>query len=116
MFYAEQRKSRKFSLNETTVTADVIHTTHAKEVYASRVSKGEQPMRALLPALLLASTTIGCANQQLRFSTLRQTSTLPDIQQKQVIENFARLAFNAGDMPYYAIADTGTAVVTVRRQ
>ncbi len=69
-------------------------------------------MRALLPALLLASTTIGCANQQLRFSTLRQTSTLPDIQQKQVIENFARLAFNAGDMPYYAIADTGTAVVT----
>lgn len=69
-------------------------------------------MRALLPALILASSAMGCANQQLRFSTLRQTSTLPDLQQKQVMENFARLASNAGDMPYYAISDTGIAAVT----
>ena len=68
-------------------------------------------MRALLPVLALASLTTGCANQQLRFSTLRQTSTLPDLQQRQVMENFARLASNAGDMPYYAVADTGTATV-----
>src|SRR4051812_37074110 len=69
-------------------------------------------MRALLPALVLTSLATGCANQQLRFSTLRQTSTLPDLQQKQVMENFARLASNAGDMPYYAIAETGTTSVT----
>lgn len=69
-------------------------------------------MRALLSALLLASTASGCANQQLRFSTIRQTSTLPEVQERQVIENFARLASNPGDLPFFAVANQGTASVT----
>jgi hypothetical protein len=50
----------------------------------------------------------GCANQQLRFSTLQQTSTQPEIQEQQVLKNFARLAANSGNLPYYALATTGT--------
>jgi|GEM_PF-5290749 len=65
--------------------------------------------RALMIFALLGA--FGCANQQLRFSTLRQTSTLPDVQQKQVIENFARLAANTGNLPFYALATGGAVTV-----
>jgi hypothetical protein len=69
-------------------------------------------MRIALLALLALSLGSGCANQQLRLSTLRQTSTLPDVQQRQVIDNFARLAANSGALPYYAAANQGTIAVS----
>lgn len=69
-------------------------------------------MLRLLFALLAAMTATGCANQQLRLSTIRQTSTLPDVQERQVIENFARLASNPGDLPFFAVANQGTASIT----
>jgi hypothetical protein len=68
-------------------------------------------MRLILIGLLASSVGSGCAFQQLKFSTVRQNSTLPDIQERQVIENFARLAANAGALPYYAIANQGATTV-----
>jgi hypothetical protein len=68
-------------------------------------------MRLIVIGLLAASFGSGCAYQQLRFSTLRQTSTLPDVQERQVMDNFARLAANSGALPYYAIANQGTTTV-----
>ena len=59
-----------------------------------------------------ASAGPGCANQQLRFSTLRQTSTLADLQEAQVVENFARLAANPGSLPFLAVANSGSATIT----
>jgi hypothetical protein len=67
------------------------------------------------PALLLVMAlpvVAGCANQQLRYSALRQTSTLADIQETQVIENFARIAANPGALPFLALANSGSATVT----
>jgi hypothetical protein len=72
----------------------------------------EESMRLALPTLFVVLASSGCANQQLRFSTLRQTSTLADIQEIQVIENFARLASNPGALPYFAVANGGNATVT----
>jgi hypothetical protein len=74
--------------------------------------KEAEHMRTLLSALLLATTAIGCANQQLKLSTIRQTSTLPDVQERQVIENFARLASNSGNLPFFAVANQGSASVS----
>jgi hypothetical protein len=69
-------------------------------------------MRPVLLAALALSAASGCANQQLRYSTLRQTSTLADIQETQVIENFARLAANPGALPFLSVANSGSATVT----
>jgi hypothetical protein len=69
-------------------------------------------MRPVLLILLALSAASGCANQQLRFSTLRQTSTLADIQETQVIENFARLAANPGSLPFLSVANSGSATVS----
>jgi hypothetical protein len=68
-------------------------------------------MRFQLIAVLAAMFAAGCANQQLRLSTVRQSSTLPDVQERQVLENFARLAANPGELPYFAVANQGTATV-----
>ena len=69
-------------------------------------------MRPVLFLLLALSAGSGCANQQLRFSTLRQTSTLADIQESQVLDNFARLAANPGSLPFLAVANSGSATVS----
>lgn len=69
-------------------------------------------MRPALLLLLALSAASGCANDQLRFSTLRQTSTLADIQETQVIENFARLAANPGALPFLSVANSGSATVS----
>jgi hypothetical protein len=72
----------------------------------------EESMRPELLLLAALPIVAGCANQQLRFSTLRQTSTLADIQETQVIENFARLAANPGALPFLSLANSGSATVT----
>jgi hypothetical protein len=72
----------------------------------------EKSMRPVWFALLALSAVPGCANQQLRFSTLRQTATLADIQESQVLDNFARLAANPGSLPFLAVANSGSATVS----
>ncbi len=68
-------------------------------------------MRSLLLLSLALAVSSGCASQQLRFTTLRQTSSLADLQESQVLENFARLAANPGSVPFYATANTGAVTV-----
>ena len=65
---------------------------------------------ALLVLISLISS--GCVSRQLRYSTLGLTQTVPDLQQKQIIDNFAQLAENSGAMPYFVVMDAGTASIT----
>ncbi len=50
----------------------------------------------------------GCNAQQLRFTTMRLSETVPDLQERQVIENLARMAANPGALPYYTVINSGT--------
>ncbi len=65
-----------------------------------------RPGYLLLLAMLAA---LGCNSRQLRFTTLRLSETIPEIQERQVIENFARLAASPGAIPYYSVINSGTA-------
>jgi hypothetical protein len=91
-------------------------TSKRREKRADGVRKDavrdDRTMRAgiLLPLVLLASC--GCANQQLRYSTARQVSTHGDLQQDQVMENFARLAADRGAVPFYALANQATTTIS----
>ncbi len=60
----------------------------------------------LVAAVMLALS--GCNAQQLRFTTMRLSETVPDLQERQVIENFARIAANPGALPYYTVISNGT--------
>ncbi len=68
---------------------------------------------------LLAALTCGCADLQLRRSTLRQASTLTELQYQQVLNNLAMLHFDPFALPSMValkngtaqVADTGTALV-----
>jgi len=62
---------------------------------------------AVLVTILLFVT--GCNAEQLRFTTLRLSQSIPDLQEQQVINNFARIAANPGSVPYYAVINAGTA-------
>ena len=65
---------------------------------------------AIAPWLLLA-VGAGCTDTQLRHSTVRQSRTLTDIQQRMVIENLADMAANPGAMPWHASVSGGAAQV-----
>jgi hypothetical protein len=56
-------------------------------------------------ALLVLS---GCNAQQLRFTTMRLSETVPDLQERQVIDNLARIAANPAALPYYTVINGGT--------
>jgi hypothetical protein len=68
-------------------------------------------------ACLLAATVVvllntGCMSQQLRTTARRATSTLPDLQYQQIVDNLAATASNPGLLPYLAVAGQGTVQVT----
>jgi hypothetical protein len=50
----------------------------------------------------------GCNAHQLRFTTMRLSETVPDLQERQVIDNLARIAANPGAVPYYSVINGGT--------
>ncbi len=67
-------------------------------------------------ALAMVATIVlivpGCMKDQLRYSIRRATSTLPDLQYQQVIDNLAMIADNPGYLPYLAVAGQGSVQVT----
>ena len=75
---------------------------------------------ALVPFILVIAGP-GCADTQLRYTTVRQVRTLTDLQYRMVLENLAEMADNPGAMPWHAsinggaaqIADTGQGLFTV---
>jgi hypothetical protein len=71
---------------------------------------------ALLGIGSLATVTLlafsGCNAQQLRFTTMRLSESIPSLQERQVIDNFARIAANPGAIPYYTVINGGTASIS----
>jgi hypothetical protein len=65
-----------------------------------------------LSTAVLLLLACGCNSRQLRFTTMRLSETIPDLQERQVIHNFARVAANPGAIPYYTVINSGTANIT----
>jgi hypothetical protein len=68
------------------------------------------PDRTLV--LLLLLTSAGCANNQLRYSTVRQASTLTDLQYQQVLDNLAMFSSDPDALPWHVNLKTGAVQVT----
>lgn len=56
--------------------------------------------------------SLGCANLQLKHSTVNQASTLTLMQYQQILDNLAITASNPSALPWHANINTGTAQVT----
>jgi hypothetical protein len=63
---------------------------------------------ATLIAVSLLGVT-GCNSEQLRYTSLRLGQSIPAIQERQVIDNLARLAATPESLPYYTVISQGTA-------
>lgn len=68
--------------------------------------------RWLVTMFLMLGLASGCMSQQLRFTTRRTVSALPDLHYQQVIDNLAKTAANPGFLPYLAVAGQGSVQVT----
>jgi hypothetical protein len=69
-------------------------------------------MRWLPVATAWLIVAAGCNSTQLRYDTLRLAATVPDLQERQVLDNLIRTATMPGSLPYFAVVDAGTANVT----
>jgi hypothetical protein len=68
-------------------------------------------MRPALLATMAALVCTGCTHVQLQRSTLKQETTLTDLQYKQVLDNLALMSDNPEALPYFALSSSGTAQV-----
>jgi hypothetical protein len=66
-------------------------------------------MRAGFLTVFALVALAGCNSQQLRFTTLRLSQSIPDLQERQVIDNLARIAASPANLPYYSVISVGTA-------
>src|SRR5208337_1694206 len=64
----------------------------------------------VLSALMVAVT--GCATTQLKFTSLRQLKSEPDIYNQQVLENLSRIALTPSSLAYFSIIDSAIPQVT----
>jgi hypothetical protein len=71
--------------------------------------KSMRPISMIAFACLLLS---GCTHIQLQHSTLKQETTLTDLQYRQVLNNLAMLIQNRGANPYFALSSGGTVQVS----
>lgn len=72
----------------------------------------ERPGFGLAMAATILLILPGCMRDQLRYSIRRTTSTLPDLQYQQIIDNLAMIAANPGYLPYLAVVGQGSVQVT----
>jgi hypothetical protein len=63
-------------------------------------------------SILLCLCCFGCANLQLKHTTVNQASTLTLLQYQQILDNLAMIASNPSALPWHANISTGTAQVT----
>lgn len=63
-------------------------------------------------AMAASLALCGCNSHQLRFTTMRLSETVPVLQERQVIENLARIAANPGAVPFYTVINAGTASIS----
>ena len=66
-------------------------------------------MRAGMIIIAALIVLAGCNAEQLRYTTLRLGQTIPELQERQVIDNLARIAASPGNLPYYTVINAGTA-------
>lgn len=69
-----------------------------------------------LLAIVTLITFSGCAHQQLRRNAVRQTQTLGDIHEEQVLNNLARFCVSQGATPSFATPSSGGATVNHSNQ
>nr|WP_143548104.1 hypothetical protein [Rhodopirellula sp. SM50] len=65
-----------------------------------------------LVAVLMVVLTCGCTHVQLRKNTIRQSETLTDIYEQQVLDNLAMFASDPGALPFFAFPNQGGTDVT----
>jgi hypothetical protein len=53
----------------------------------------------------------GCAHQQLRWNTVKQSQTLTDIYEQQVLDNLAMFVYDANSLPFFSFPNAGAADV-----
>lgn len=70
------------------------------------------PISVRCVALALGLAMLGCTDAQLRRSTVRQASTLTELQYQQVLDNLATLCFDPNVLPWHVALTTGSAQVT----
>ncbi len=68
-------------------------------------------MRAWMLLAVSLAFTAGCTNTQLRVSTVRQVSTLTQLQERIVLDNLAAIACNPDAIPFQVNLMTGTTQV-----
>ncbi len=69
-------------------------------------------MRRVLSPLFIVTLCHGCTHVSLRNNTLKQESSLTDLQYRQVLDNIAMFCANPGALPYFALSSGGTAQVS----
>ncbi len=67
--------------------------------------------RILMLGAMMLTLGTGCNTGQLRFTTLRLTTTIPDLQKRQVLENFLGMATDPSALPYFSVVTAGTATI-----
>ncbi len=68
-------------------------------------------MRAWMLITVLVATSLGCTSVQLRRNTVRQVTTLTDLQHKLVLDNLAAFTCNPNAIPFQAKLVNGTTQV-----
>lgn len=68
--------------------------------------------RTLLRFALMVACLSGCTHVQLRRSTIRQASTLTELQYQQVLDNLAMFACNPDSLPWHVKIKGGTVQIT----
>lgn len=70
-------------------------------------------MRFLWALMLLGTAcATGCTDMQLRTNTVRESQTVVEIEQQQVLDNLALFVSNFNAMPSFAYPNLGSAIVT----
>jgi len=69
-------------------------------------------MRLLSAVTVMAVMLTGCTHTQLRHNTAKQSESLTDLFEKQVLDNLARFACDPHALPHFAFPGEGTSNVT----
>lgn len=69
------------------------------------------PRLTALLAVLFAAFGVGCTHTQLRYNTVRQSLTVSDIHQKQVLDNLAKFVHDSHAIPDFAYVSQGASEV-----
>jgi hypothetical protein len=67
--------------------------------------------RIFMLGVMTLTLGTGCTTSQLRFTTLRLTTTIPDLQKRQVLDNFLGMSTDPSALPHFSVVTAGTATI-----